>query len=961
MKKFHLLFCLIIICNGFLKAQTQFQKVHGTKADDRNYNLTSLPNGKLVATGYTESVSGNKTDAILVGFSQFGEVEWSYTYGSIGDETGWDVISTAKNEIIAAGHTSSIGTKYNAGTVTLTDSQGKVQWTTAVYQADGNIEFYKVLLTKSGHIIATGLASTSSLSDEVIIAKFTMKGQLIWSKTYGTTESDEIMGLAETNEEDIVLAGLTSDKNGFGGSDFLILKVDSQGTPMWMYNYGSSSSERLNAVVIHNNNYYFSGWSSAAGAGKNDVVLMQTDSAGKINFVNTYGSPEEDRCFSMSLDADSSSIIMTGYTEKFRDAKANNRNTFLLKTDLKGKMLLNQSYGSSKLDGHWPTGLAMNKDEGYYLLGSTESFGSGVYDLYLIKTDKDGNAGCNMKSPDFKESNITTWKPSKWGKKSTIKTTYTQLALSEAKWSISSSTECCLLYADAGRDSLICPNTDFERTAFQVPGYSYEWIKNNNTISTDATLKVKTSLSSGYILEVSASKSNCDAAKDTFILHIDENPFKDIKQRDFEFCSNDSVEIDLNTKTQKINWYSKQNAINVHTGNSLFAQQEDTFILTHSTNNGCTFSDSVQAIEVQQPNSILPNDSFLCKGDSILISPSSKYDIKWIHDKTLGSNPIWVKSDTLLILELTNKMCNHLDSYKVELRQIPEIKLPNDTAICQNDSLILNANTNFSYTWLHDAKELNSQITVKKSGYYGLLYNDKFCINRDSFNLSINQLPESKLNNTYIICDNNPIVLTANKGYTSYNWNDSIYTDSIIINKQGAFKLKITDQNACTSQDSIWVENIMMPNRLFDNDSVAIKNGKAELSLSQSWESYDWSTNEKTETITVNREGWYVVSISNKEGCTKTDSVYAYQAVGINPTDFGFNIYPNPAKQSIIIQSARVLNAYSILNLQGKEVQNGSLNNNSHIDLNNLNSGVYFIRIMDIEGHQMVKKLIIQD
>jgi len=62
----------------------------------------------------------------------------------------------------------------------------------------------------------------------------------------------------------------------------------------------------------------------------------------------------------------------------------------LSKTDAEGNQIWNRTYGGHDLG----FGLAaqLTSDGGFILVGKTHSFGAGASDLWLIKTDADGQA-----------------------------------------------------------------------------------------------------------------------------------------------------------------------------------------------------------------------------------------------------------------------------------------------------------------------------------------------------------------------------------------------------------------------------------------------------------------------------------------------------------------------------------------------------------------------------------------
>jgi hypothetical protein len=61
----------------------------------------------------------------------------------------------------------------------------------------------------------------------------------------------------------------------------------------------------------------------------------------------------------------------------------------LVKTDAYGTMLWDKTYGGTGND--YASSVVQTNDGGYLIAGTTNSFGSGNYDMYLVKTDPAGN------------------------------------------------------------------------------------------------------------------------------------------------------------------------------------------------------------------------------------------------------------------------------------------------------------------------------------------------------------------------------------------------------------------------------------------------------------------------------------------------------------------------------------------------------------------------------------------
>ena len=115
------------------------------------------------------------------------------------------------------------------------------------------------------------------------------------------------------------------------------------------------------------------------------VSLFFTVKADAAMWNQTYGGTEEDFGRSVVETSDGGYAI-TGVTFPFDNVKSD---VWLVKTDVNGTMVWNQTYGgtSNELGGN---SVMETSDGGYAIAGSTASYGAGGNDVWLIKTDEYG-------------------------------------------------------------------------------------------------------------------------------------------------------------------------------------------------------------------------------------------------------------------------------------------------------------------------------------------------------------------------------------------------------------------------------------------------------------------------------------------------------------------------------------------------------------------------------------------
>ena len=111
-----------------------------------------------------------------------------------------------------------------------------------------------------------------------------------WARTYGDDWEDEWpFSVRQTSDGGYIVAGRT-ESFGAGGTDFWVLKLDSEGLVEWQCTYGGAGNDYANCIQqTSDGGYIVAGDTESFGAGGYDAWILKLDSSGNIDWQNTYG------------------------------------------------------------------------------------------------------------------------------------------------------------------------------------------------------------------------------------------------------------------------------------------------------------------------------------------------------------------------------------------------------------------------------------------------------------------------------------------------------------------------------------------------------------------------------------------------------------------------------------------------------------------------------------------------
>jgi gliding motility-associated-like protein len=294
-----------------------------------------------------------------------------------------------------------------------------------------------------------------------------------------------------------------------------------------------------------------------------------------------------------------------------------------------------------------------------------------------------------------------------------------------------------------------------------------------------------------------------------------------------------------------------------------------------SSNGGCAFRDSIIITAVNPlPIVNLGNDSTLCGNNTLLLNatnPNSTY--LWQNNAV---TPTLLATTTgLYWAQVTNNFgCKKRDSVNLLFKPVPVFNLGIDTAICDKDTLTLNASGANAATYLWNTGSVNPIIKAWQAGLYWCQASNNGCIFRDSILITaVNPLPVVNLGNDSTLCGNNTLLLNATNPNSTYLWQNAAVTPTLLATTTGLFWAEVTNNFGCKKRDSVNlffkpspVFNLGADTAICDLDTLTLNASAANATT------YLWSNGAATPSIKAYQAILYWCE-AQKGGCSFRDSI----------------------------------------------------------------------------------------
>jgi hypothetical protein len=319
----------------------------------RQFAIGTYSEGRAIAASDAEVYVAGATrdDAFVRKFDGNGKELWTRQFGTASDADDQVLaIAIDQSGVYLAGSTADVlpgqASAGNADAfVRKYDPEGKELWTrqfgTSSFDQARGIAVNTSGIYVAGLTVGAMPGATSAGAHDVFVQKYDADGKELWTRQFGTSNLDEVCGIA-IDASGVYVAGTTrgalTGQTGVGGADMFVRKYDAEGNEIWTRQFGTTEYDQARAMSVHGAGVYVAGWTLGsippqASHGMHDALIVRFSTAGETISTHQFGSSNLDDPFGISVDA--SGIYVAGLTGgKLPGQKnAGNVDTFVAKLE----------------------------------------------------------------------------------------------------------------------------------------------------------------------------------------------------------------------------------------------------------------------------------------------------------------------------------------------------------------------------------------------------------------------------------------------------------------------------------------------------------------------------------------------------------------------------------------------------------------------------------------------------
>lgn len=280
-------------------------------------------------------------------------------------------------------------------------------------------------------------------------------------------------------------------------------------------------------------------------------------------------------------------------------------------------------------------------------------------------------------------------------------------------------------------------------------------------------------------------------------------------------CEGESVTLNAATDGMNLSWSN-----GIQNNVSFTPSSTQTYIAT-ANNFGCSINDSLKiTVDAKPTFTIIPSQTSICEGETITLTTNANNIASW-NGNIIDNTPFTPTSNQTYTATVTNGNCSHSEQINIIVNQLPTLTYTVwDSVLCQGESTMLNASSNFgSISWNNNVVN-NTPFTPTTDQTYIVEANNNGCIAKDSIQIVVNPIPSFSINQ-----NGNQLLSNHTNGNIQWHLNGAIINGATASNftftTNGDYSASLIDANGCSNySNTITIQGVYINENNEHNFSI---------------------------------------------------------------------------------------------------------------------------------------------